>query len=159
MEHNLKIEKLRIQDLHFLTELFNYNNAEEMILQCTRDITEKKIDIFVLYCCDILIGELRIKYESDDKNYTLPGKRVYLYAFRIREGYRNRGYGTYFLKKVLQILAENNYSEFTVGVEDDNSVAIHIYQKLGFNKLLLRRKKEYQGNAYEYNLYLKEEGA
>ena len=32
---------------------------------------------------------------------------------------------------------------------------MHIYQALGFNELLLRKQEEYQGDVYEYNLYLK----
>ena len=78
-----------------------------------------------------------------------------MFAFRVREDFQNKGYGTYLLKNVLAILKENGYREFTVGVEDDNFRAIHMYQALGFNELLLRKQEEYQGDEYEYNLYLK----
>lgn len=94
-------------------------------------------------------------YESDDQNFAVRGRRAYLFAFRIREGFQNKGYGTYLLKSVLDALKEKGYCEFTVGVEDDNLRAIHMYRALGFKELLLRRKEEYQGDAYEYNLYLK----
>ena len=53
------------------------------------------------------------------------------------------------------ILKEHGYCEFTVGVEDDNFRAIHVYQALGFDEILLRKQEEYQGDAYEYNLYLR----
>ena len=155
MDKNIKIEKLKIKDLRSLTELFTYNDVEEMILNCTQDIEKKKIDIFVLYHNDTLIGELRVKYEDDDENYAALGRRAYLYAFRIREGFRNQGYGSYLLKMVLDELAKNGYTEFTVGVEDDNIKAIHMYRKLGFTEFLLRKQEEYQGDAYEYSLYLK----
>ena len=56
---------------------------------------------------------------------------------------------------VLQMLRNNGYYEFTVGVEDDNPRAIHMYQAMGFDKFLLRKQEEYQGDVYEYNLYLK----
>ena len=59
------------------------------------------------------------------------------------------------MKNVLAVLKEAGYSEFTVGVEDDNFRAIHIYQALGFNEFLLRKHEEYQGDEYDYNLYLK----
>ena len=78
-----------------------------------------------------------------------------MFAFRVREDFQNKGYGTYLLKTVLSVLKENGYYEFTVGVEDGNFRAIHMYQALGFNELLLRKQEEYQGDAYEYNLYLK----
>lgn len=151
----MKIEKLTVHDLYILTELFDYNNVEKMISECTHDIQNGIIDIFVLYDKDVLVGELRVMYESDDKNFAIRGRRAYVFAFRIREGFQNKGYGTYLLKTVLAALKEKGYCEFTVGVEDDNFRAIHMYQALGFNEFLLRKREEYQGDAYEYNLYLK----
>ncbi len=149
------IKKLAVQDLYVLTELFDYNNVEQMIDECTRNIQNGVIDIFVLYDENTLVGELRVRYQSDDESYAIRGRRAYMYAFRVREGFRNKGYGTYLLKSVLSELGANGYSEFTVGVEDDNLRAIHMYQALGFTELLLRKQEEYQGDTYEYNLYLK----
>ena len=40
--------------------------------------------------------------------FALPGVRAYLFAFRVREGFQNKGYGTYLLKTVLSILKEND---------------------------------------------------
>ena len=79
-------------------------------------------------------------YESDDENYAALGRRAYLFAFRIREDHQNKGYGTHFLKAVMSLLKENGYYEFTVGVEDENFRAKHIYQSLGFNEILLRKQ-------------------
>lgn len=150
----MKIKKMAVQDLCILTGLFDYNNVEQMISECTHDIQNGIIDIFVLYDKDVLVGELRVMYESDDQNFAIRGRRAYMFAFRIREGFQNKGYGTYLLKSVLDALKEKGYCEFTVGVEDDNFRAIHMYQALGFNEFLLRKQEEYQGDAYEYNLYL-----
>ncbi len=151
----MKIEKLEVHDLHILTELFDYNNVEEMIFECTHDIQNGIIDIFVLYDAEILIGELHVMYKSEDENYAIQGRRAYMFAFRVREDFQNKGYGTYLLKAVLDLLKENGYCEFTVGVEDDNFRAIHMYQNMGFKEFILRKREEYQGDAYEYNLYLK----
>lgn len=126
-----------------------------MISECTHDIQNGIIDIFVLYDKDVLIGELHVMYESDDENYAVRGRRAYMFAFRVREDFQNKGYGTHLLKTVLAALKEKGYCEFTVGVEDDNYRAIHMYQALGFNEFLLRKQEEYQDDAYEYNLYLK----
>lgn len=153
--NTMKIEKLAVHDLYRLTELFAYNNVEQMIAECTRDIQNGRIDIYVLYENDVLIGELHVMYENEDENFAVRDKRAYLFAFRVRKEYRNKGYGTRFLKAVLTRLIEDGYYEFTVGVEDDNSRAIHMYQAQGFTELLLRKQEEYQGDAYEYNLYLK----
>ena len=151
----MKIERLTVHDLYVLTELFDYNDVEQMISECTHDIQNGIIDIFVLYDNAVLVGELHVMYECGDENYAVRGRRAYMFAFRVREDFQNKGYGTYLLKTVLSILTEKGYCEFTVGVEDDNFRAIHMYRSLGFNELLLRKQEEYQGDRYEYNLYLK----
>jgi len=151
----MKIQKLEVPNLPILTELFDYKDATEMIRECTRDIRNGNIDIFVLYDKEILIGELRVMYKSEDEYTAIPGKRAYLFAFRVKEDFQNKGYGTYLLKEVLALLKEKGYSEFTVGVEDDNSRAIHMYREMGFTEFLIRKQEEYQGDSYEYNLYLK----
>lgn len=94
-------------------------------------------------------------YESTNRNFAVRDKRAYLFAFRIHKDFQNKGYGKYLLKTVLNMLEESGYSEFTVGVEDDNDRAIHMYQAQGFREFLLRKKEEYQGDKYEYNLYLR----
>ena len=112
--------------------------------------------IFVDKCNDDkIIGELRIKYISDDNYFAEKGKRVYLYAFRVHRKYQGKGLGNFLLEKVLTILAENGYNEFTVGVEDDNAIARYMYEKHGFTESVARIKESYQGDSYEYDLLLK----
>ena len=112
-------------------------------------------DIFALFDNDKLIGELHVKYESEDKREAVRGRRAYLFAFRVREEMQGRGIGKHLLQSVLDILAQQGYTEFTIGVEDDNERAIHIYQSAGFDKVVARKAETYQGDSYEYNLYLK----
>ena len=47
------------------------------------------------------------------------------------------------MNEVVSILSEKGYSEFTIGVEDDNEMAIHIYSKLGFTQLIGRISEKY----------------
>ena len=114
------VRKLKITELPLLTQLFNYKNVDEMIAENTRDIETGIIDIFALFDGDKIIGELRVKYISDDNRFAEKGKRAYLYAFRIHKKYQGKSLGNFLLENVLTILTENGYSEFTVGVEDDN---------------------------------------
>ena len=151
----MQIERLKPNNLSVLTELFDYNDVEDMISRCAYEIKNGIRDIFVLYDNGTLVGELHAKYESEDENYAVRGRRAYMFAFRVRKDRQNNGYGTYLLKEVIAELQRTGYSEFTVGVEDDNPRALHIYQAMGFCEFVLRAKEEYQGDEYEYNLYLK----
>lgn len=155
----MNVTTLDVQELHRLTELYNYNDFDEMISKCTDEIQNNIIDIFVLSNDAELIGELHARYQSDDDNFAVRGRRAYLFAFRVHKNYQGKGYGKYLIKEVIEILKEKGYSEFTIGIEDDNLIAHHIYHSLGFDKLLLRKKEEYQGDSYEYNLYLMEQSS
>lgn len=149
------VRKLKTTELPLLPQLFNYKNVDEMIAENTRDIETGIIDIFALFDRDRIIGELRVKYISDDDRFTEKGKRAYLYAFRIHKKYQGKGLGNFLLENVMTLLAENGYSEFTVGVEDNNARARYMYEKHGFTESVVRIKESYQGDSYEYDLLLK----
>lgn len=152
------VRSLNVNELPMLTKLFDYNDVHEMIAENTRCIENGETDIFGLFKGTKLIGELHAIYRCDDGQKAIPNRRVYLCAFRIHKKYQGKGYGSFLLKSVIDILAEKGYSELTVGVEDDNERAIYMYDKFGFNELIARQYEEYQGDGYEYNLYLKRLG-
>ena len=150
----MNIKKLKIEELPLLADLNEYSDLEGMIADNTARIKKGSIDIWALFDGDTIIGELRSMYESDDER-TIKCVRAYLYAFRIRENHRGNGYGKLLLEKVIEELRGQGYTEFTVGVEDDNDRARHIYEKFGFTKFLSRKSEEYQGDWYEYDLLMR----
>ncbi len=154
---DLSVKKLSAYQLPMLSELFRYNDIEKMLAENTRDIENGAIDIFGLFKGSALVGELHVMYRNTDSRMAVQGKRAYLFAFRIRRDSHGKGFGQYLLENVLHLLSSQGYSEFTVGVEDDNLRAIHIYRKFGFTQIIARKQEEYQGDTYEYNLYLKNE--
>lgn len=155
---DLIVRPLMISELPMLTKLFHYNDVQAMIDETAQSIEQGEIDIFGLFKGSKLIGELHVMYQSEEADKVIPGKRAYLYAFRIHKSYQGKGLGKYLLGYAIERLAENGYSELTVGVEDDNARAIHIYKQFGFDELIARKYEEYQGDGYEYNLYLKRLG-
>ena len=149
------VRKIKTTDLPLLTQLFNYKDVNDMIAENTRDIEAGIIDIFALFDGAKIIGELRVKYISDDNRFTEKGKRAYLYAFRVHKKYQGKGLGNFLIENVLATLKENGYNEFTVGVEDSNARARYMYKKHGFTEPIARIKESYQGDSYEYDLLLK----
>ena len=153
--YDICIRTLRPNELHLLMGLFEYNDCNEMIQNNTNAINACSIDIFGLFLNGALLGELRVMYDNVDEKFANKGRRAYLYAFRIHKNFQGMGHGKQLLKYVINQLTDKGYSEFTVGVEDDNERAKHIYQNFGFNEIISRIQEEYQGEKYEYNLYLK----
>ncbi len=151
----LVIKKLESHQLLLLMTLHEYNDPDEMIIKNSQRIDSGEIDIFCMFLNNVVIGELRVMYAHKEKRFSVKGKRAYLYAFRVREDCRGKGFGKKLMEYVLGILKENGYSEFTIGVEDDNKTAFDMYKAFGFDTLISREKEEYQGDFFEYNLYLK----
>ena len=149
------VRKLKVSEIPMLTVLFKYKDVKAMIAENTKDIENEVIDVFALFDGAKIIGELRVKYISDDNRFAEKGNRAYLYAFRIHKKYQGKGLGNFLLENVLTILTENSYSEFTVGVEDDNARARYMYKKHGFTESIAKIKENYQGDSYEYDLLLK----
>ena len=151
----MTVQRIEAKDLTKLTELFDYGDVDAMIDECIERMKRGVEDIFVLLEKDILVGELHAMYDSEDERFAKQGKRVYLFAFRVKENFQHQGFGTHLLKTVLSILQEKGYSEFTIGVEDENHRAKHLYQTFGFTEFLCRKRESFQGDSYEFNLYLK----
>ena len=58
----------------------------------------------------------------------------YLYGLVILELERGKGYGSYFVKSLVNQLIEQNDREFQIAVEDSNVGAKRLYEKIGFVK-------------------------
>ena len=64
------VRKLKTTDLPLLTQLFNYKDVDDMIVENTKEIENGVIDVFALFDGDKIIGELRAKYISDYNRFT-----------------------------------------------------------------------------------------
>ena len=149
-----KIEKYEFDKLQKLFPDDNHKWSKYRIKRLEQfDVFD--IDIYVIEYNNEFIGEVSVNYSNHElETETIPGVRVYFEAFRLLEKYQGLGLGQKLLDYALNDLAKVGYTEFTIGVEDDNEVAKHIYSKLGFTKLIDHGK----GNEYDldgYNLYLK----
>ena len=139
----MNVRIINTDEIKLLFQFFDYNDPDEMIAENTRDINKGKIDIFGLFQENRLIGEIHVAYIHDDDRFAVKNKRAYLFAFRIHKNFQGKGYGQFLMNEVVSILSEKGYSEFTIGVEDDNEMAIHIYSKLGFTQLIGRISEKY----------------
>ena len=151
----MEIKRLKPDDLISLCDLFEYNDVVDMLISNEKKIENGDIDIFGVFEGSLLIGELRVMYNHGNSNYTIKNKRVYLYALRVHEIFQGHGLGKFLLENVIDILKGKGYTEFTIGVEDDNEIAKKLYFQMGFNELVMHAEEEYQGDRYEYDLYLK----
>lgn len=152
---DLILRPMTAAELSALTALFDYNDVPAMIAENTRLIESGAFSIYLLFESEELIGELHVTWHSDDPLAAVQGKRAYLSAFRIREDRQGLGFGQFLLRGVIAAIEERGYHEITIGVEDDNLRAKHLYTKFGFTEFVARRSESYQGDCYEYDLLLR----
>lgn len=120
-----------------------------------KQFENKEIDVFIIEQNNEIIAEITVNYINHDlQTETIPNKRVYLEAFRVDKKYQGQGLGQKLINYVIECLRKVGYTEFTIGVEEDNEIAKHIYFKLGF----IEEIDKGHGNEFdpsEYTLYLK----
>ena len=111
-------------------------------------LSDNKICVFCIIVDSKIIGEITACYDSTNS------KRIYLEAFRIDKSYQGKGYGQALINYVIEYFTKKGYVEFTIGVEEDNSVAKHIYFKLGFVTPIAKGYGD-EFDPCEYTVYLK----
>lgn len=153
----MNYKKIKKEEFKKLRKLFpdNENMWQKYKKQRLGQFDNKEIDVFVIEDDNVFIGEITINYINHElQTETIPNKRVYLEAFRIDKKYQGKGLGQELLNYVINELVKNGYIEFTIGVEEDNEIAKHIYFKLGF----IEEIDEGHGDEFDpsaYKLYLK----
>ena len=151
----MEYRKISLEELDKLKNLYAYENFEEFKKLIINDISNGIKNIFVIEENKNLIGEITVTYKSDSPNETIKNIRVYLGAFRIHKAYQNKGLGQRLLKYVIVEIEKEGITEFTVGVEDDNENAKHIYEKFDFTEIIDRGEETVKGRTYQYNLLLR----
>lgn len=151
----MEYRKISLEELDKLKNLYAYENFEEFKKLIINDISNGLKNIFVIEENKNLIGEITVTYKSDSPNETIKNIRVYLGAFRIHKAYQNKGLGQRLLKYVIEEIEKEGITEFTVGVEDDNENAKHIYEKFDFTEIIDRGEETVKGRTYQYNLLLR----
>ncbi len=154
---NYIIRKIIIDEFDKLYNLFPdddnlWNKYKEMRL---KEFQNHEIDTYVIEYNNLFIGELTISYVSHDlPTETIPNQRVYLQAFRLDKKYRKQGLGQKLIEYALKDLESQGYTEFTIGVEEDNEIAKHIYFKFGFTNAIDTGKGD-EFDPTDYTLYMK----
>lgn len=120
-----------------------------------KEFDHKETDVYVIERNHAFIGELSIQYVSHDlTSEAIPNQRVYLQAFRLDKKYRGFGLGQKLIQFALSDLEQQGYTEFTIGVEDDNERAKHIYFKFGFTQAIDRGHGD-EFDPSDYTLYMR----
>lgn len=133
----IKIEKMTIQDLEKIQNIlisdfddfWNYNILkQEFLNENSYLLVAKTVD-------GTIVGFAGIQFILDEVNINNIVTKI---------NYRNNGIGSKLLQKIIDISKEKNMKTITLEVNENNSYAISLYDKFGFNNVGIR-KKYYNG--------------
>ena len=99
--------------------------------------------IYVYELDDRAVGEGALVFANDDPDYTIPNQRVYISRVIVDISYRNQGIGAKIVDHLLTVAKEKGFSEASIGVDEDNYAARHLYeQKMDFTTVLYQGEDE-----------------
>ena len=156
-ESDFNFRKLKKEEFDRLRHSFNdsdelWNKYKAMRM---KQYDEKDVDTYIVELGDLVVGEVTINYSSHDlQTEAIPNQRVYVQAFRIEPSYQGYGLGQKLMDYTLADLESRGITEFTIGVEDNNEVAKHIYFKYGFTEEIDHGKGD-EFDPTDYTLYMK----
>ncbi|MDR3057598.1 MAG: GNAT family N-acetyltransferase [Prevotella sp.] len=156
------IRAIRANELHLLEDMLYeaiYQPEGETLLP-REIIRTPEIDVFInnfgkqlddhCFVADLngkIIGAVWVRILSGKiKGYGNIDNETPEFAISLFQEYRNKGYGTQMMKKMIEYLKEKGYKQTSLSV-DKNNYAVRMYQKLGFETI--------QENEHDYIMLLK----
>ena len=89
-------------------------------------------DVFILTVDDEYIAECDLVYDNPEYG-TIPGERLYFSRLIVKRDERGKGYGEVISRYLLDKAKEKGYKSISLGVDCNNTAAVNLYRKLGFN--------------------------
>ncbi len=132
---NVKIEPLKLEDYHKCSNIWNMK-AQPLAEKWREEIASGNRMVFIYKNNGEFIGEGALVFDAGDPDYTIPNKRVYVSRMIVKKEYRGRGIGSEILAFLIEKATEMGFSEMTIGVDKNNTIALHLYRKFGFTNVL-----------------------
>ena len=79
-----------------------------------------------------IVGQVFVQLNSARKELADGAKRAYVYGFRVRPAYQNKGIGSILLSTIEGDLLERDFEWITLNVGRQNTRARHFYERHGY---------------------------
>ena len=132
---NTVIELLDIKDYHKCSNIWNMK-AQPLAEKWREEIASGNRQVYIYKINGKFIGEGALVFDTGDPDYTIPDKRVYVSRMIVKKEYRGQGIGSEILTFLIEKAKEMGFDEMSIGVDKDNTAALHLYRKFGFTEVL-----------------------
>ena len=138
-----KIIKLEPKDYEKCGGIWNMESHPERTKKWYDEIISGNRIVFIYTENNEFIGEGALVLDNGDRDYTIPGQRVYLSRMIVKPERRNQGIGSIILDFLIDRAIQMGFKEMALGVDKVNTVARHLYEKKGFNTVIFDGTDEY----------------
>ncbi len=119
-----------LTDLEWKGEYTHFRRLYQEIFQ---NVSQGKALMWVVDEPEIgIIGQLFVQLESHRQELADGRQRAYLYGFRIKPAYRDRGVGSQLLERAEADLVKRRFRWVTLNVERKNLKALRFYERHGY---------------------------
>lgn len=137
----ITIDQLKPEEYEKCSNIWNIKN-QPLAKKWLDEIVSGNRMVFVYKINGKFIGEGALVKHTDDSDYTIQDKRIYVSRMIVKKEYRNKGIGSELLSFLIKKAKSMGYSEMTIGVNKDNFNALHLYNKFGFTEVLFDGEDE-----------------
>lgn len=128
---DIKIEKMTLTDLDKIKNILTTDFDDFWNYNILKDELEAKNSHYVVAMLNNeIIGFAGIKIIIDEAD---------IMNIVTKKAYQNQGIGTLLLEKLIYISQSLNLHSLSLEVNEENKTALHLYEKLGFEKIGIRK--------------------
>ena len=113
-----------------------------------REILDGSREVFIYSIDGEFIGEIALFEKKSDSDYYIPGNRIYISRMIVKKEHRNKGIGGTLIDFICDFAKNKGFSEISLGVDNVNMSARHLYAKKGFLNELFHGTDEH-GEFYK----------
>ena len=141
MKH--KIIELKPSDYEKCGNIRDMQRHSDLEAQLYQRLLTGNQTTFVYTVDSAFVGEISLVRETDDPDYTIPGRRIYVSRLIVKDTYRRQGIGRKLLGHAVEIAKQAGFCELSVGVDLDNYAAVRLYVQAGFDRILFAGEDAY----------------
>lgn len=116
--------------------IWNLKQQEKLANQFYGELISGSRVTYVYKEDDEFIGEISLVFDTNDSDYTIDKRRIYVSHLIVKPEKRRNGLGKRLVEYATDKAKEMGYSEMSIGVDLDNYPALKLYADSGFDKIL-----------------------
>lgn len=133
---DFEILKLSPVEFEKCGNIWNLKQQEKLANQFYGELISGSRVTYVYKEDDEFIGEISLVFDTNDSDYTIDKRRIYVSHLIVKPEKRRNGLGKRLVEYATDKAKEMGYSKMSIGVDLDNYPALKLYADSGFDKIL-----------------------